>query len=167
MRRNEMVNGQGQPGTTYIELNRMNTAVDLINDLISSNRGLINVYETAADRLEATSNARLLRGYAEQHERFVTELSNLVVRFGGAPATSGTGSSLAKQVWVSLKSAITEGDGPVLAEVAQDAEQILVAYGEAMTKDIPDEARQLIRTHLTDVRLAHKKLSAMSTAYNS
>jgi uncharacterized protein (TIGR02284 family) len=91
----------------------------------------------------------------------------MVVRFSGQPNSSGNSSSLIKQAWVSLKAAVTEGDGPVLAEVAQDAENILIAYGEAMSKDIPEDARQLIRNHISDVRLAHKKLSALSVAYTS
>jgi len=167
METREALNAQGRAGTVFIETNKMNTAVEILNGLISDNRDLINVYETAAARLENNANVKLLHNYAEQHERFVTELSNLVVRFSGKPDTSNSGGGLLKQAWVSLKAAVTEGDGPVLAEVSQAAEQILTTYSETMGANIPEEARQLIRNHISDARLAHKKLSAMSTAYSS
>ncbi len=168
MQTNENMTILERANTAFIsEKSETNTAVTFLNDLISLNRDIIKVYETAVDRLEKENNIRLLNNYAQQHERFVTELSNLVVRFGGKPASSGSGSGLAKQAWVTLKAAVTDGDGSVLVEIVPDSEKVLMAYSATMAQDIPEEARELLRRHLTDARLAHKKLSAMSVAYSN
>lgn len=162
----ELVNVQGQVGTKAISQNKINVAVDLLNELIATNRGIIAVYHTAVERLDHEANVEIVQAYTEQHETFVTELSNMVVRYGGEPATAAGGGSLVKQAWVTLKAAVTEGDGPVLAEVTQDAEKVLEAYGEAMGQDLPDDARELIRKHMSQAHLTHEKLSALSAVYN-
>ncbi|MEJ2748407.1 MAG: PA2169 family four-helix-bundle protein [Anaerolineae bacterium] len=162
----EILNAQGRVGTNIVEVSEMSVAIDLLNKLIATNRGLITVYRTAVERLENESNKELLQGYVKQHEAFVTELSNLVTSYGGTPVTAADSSSLVKKAWVTLKSAVTEGDGPMLAEVAQDAEKILEAYGEAMGKDLPDDARDLIRQHMSQINVNHEKLSALSAVYN-
>jgi uncharacterized protein (TIGR02284 family) len=162
----EILNAQGRVGTNIVEVSDMSVAIDLLNELIATNRGILAVYRTAVERLENEPNKELLQGYMKQHETFVTELSNLVTKYGGTPVTAADGSSLVKKAWVTLKSAVTEGDGPMLAEVAQDAEKVLEAYGEAMGEELPDDARDLIRKHLSQAHLAHEKLSALSAVYN-
>lgn len=154
----------GQVGSHHVAKNEWEKHVDRLNDLIGMNRGLINVYETAAKRLEKYANKQLLRSYAEQHKSYVSALSNIVARYGEEPEANGTGSSLVKQAWVTLKAAVTDGDGPILKEVAQDAETTLKAYGEAMGSNLIDETRKEIRKQMSELRLAQKKLSALSTA---
>lgn len=160
------INATGQVGSHYVDRNRENDHADLLNDLIETNRGIINVYETASERMENVSNAKLLRDYAAQHKSFVSTLSNIVAGEGKDPETSGTGSSLVKQAWVTLKAAVTEGDGPILSEVAKDAETALEAYVEVMGVNLIDDTREIVRKQMSEVRIAHKKLSALSAAYN-
>jgi uncharacterized protein (TIGR02284 family) len=162
----EILNAKGRVGTNIVEVSEMSVAIDLLNELIATNRGLIAVYQTAVERLENESNTELLQGYMKQHKTFVTELSNLVTSYSGVPTTAAEGSRLVKRAWVTLKATITEGDGPMLAEVTQDAENILEAYGEAMGEDLPDDARDLIRQHMSQIHVNHEKLSALSAAYS-
>lgn len=166
-RKRDMVNAQGRAGTNYIEKSELSAAIELLNELISANRGIIEVYETAVARLENETNIELLQRYAQQHETFVSKLSSMVVNYGGEPETDSSGGSLLKRTWVSLKAAVTEGDGPILAEVAEDAETILEAYREAMGYDLPEDVREIIRKHISQVRVASEKVSALAVAYNS
>jgi uncharacterized protein (TIGR02284 family) len=163
----KIANAQRQANMNFVETSETNDMIDLLNELIATNRGIVDVYQTAVERLENETNVRLLQANAEQHETFVTELSNLVVSHGGVPVTNADGGSLVKRAWVTLKAAVTEGDGPILTTVAQDANNVLEAYGEAMGMDLPDTVRELIRNHMSEARLAYKKLSALSAAYNS
>ena len=163
----EILNAQGAVGSNLVEVDEVRMTIGLLNELIATNRGLMVVYRTAVDRLDGKTNKELLQGYVQQHETFVTELSNLVTSYGGTPVTAADGGSLVKKAWVSLKSAVTHGDGPMLAEVAQDAEKLLEAYGEAMGEDMPDDARDLIRKHMSQMHVNHEKLSSLSAAYNN
>ena len=161
-----MVNAQGRAGTNFIATSEENVVVDFLNDLIATNRGVINVFQTSVERLESEANKEIVRGYIEQHKKFVSELSNAVVSHSGTPESSGTTSSLVKQAWVTLKAAVTEGDGPILAEVAEDIDSVLKAYGEAMAANLTDDARDLVRKQMSETRLTHEKLSGLSAAYN-
>jgi uncharacterized protein (TIGR02284 family) len=161
----EMVEGRRQ-GDMGIGFGEMNSVVDILNDLIAANRGIIDVYQTAAERLEIETFVELLRGFAEQHETFVVELSHLVVRHSGDPVTNANGIGLVKWIWVTLISTLSDGDGLILAEVAQDSRSMLEAYGEAVAADLPDDARGLVRRHMSQVRIAHDKLLSLSAVSN-
>lgn len=167
METQQTVNAMGRTSTQYMPHNEMNIAIDLLNDLTVTNRSIITIYDTAVTRLEDETNKELLQVYTEQHKTFVTELSNLVVKLGGTPDTGVEGSSLLKRAWMTLKAAVTAGEGPILAEVAQAAEDVLNAYGDVMSHDISDDVRNVIRRHLSEVRLIAEQLSGLKNAYNS
>lgn len=167
MQDKNMVNAQGRAGTNFVEGSQENTAVRQLNELISANRGLINVYQTAAERLENEPNKALLQSYIEQHEGFLTELSDVVVGLSGRFETDSTTSSLIKRAWVTLKAAVTQGDGPILVEVAQDVESVLDAYGETLSQELPEQASRVIRKQMGETRMTYEKLSGLSAAYNS
>jgi uncharacterized protein (TIGR02284 family) len=148
------------------EIKEMKVVVDLLNDLIAANLGIVDVYQTAAKHLENEVNIALLYDYAQQHETFVTELGNLVVSYNNTPVTSADSDSLIKQAWVTLKAVVTEGDAPILTAVTRDAEDILAAYREAMRRDLPDDVCNLIRNHMSNARITHKKLALLCAAYS-
>lgn len=164
---NQKLNNGRSQGEMAIGFGEMNSIVEILNDLIAANRGMIDVYQTALDRLENEAYVELLRGFAREHETFVIELSNLVTSHGGDPVTSADGSSLVKRAWVTLKSTFSDGDGPILTEVAQDSRSILEAYGEATAADLPEDARGLVRRHMSQVRTAHDRLLSLSAVGNS
>lgn len=167
MEKHTIVDPQGHIASNLAEANNNNNMIiDTLNDLIMANRGIINVYKTAVDRLEDKVNAGLIQGYILQQEAFVKELSNAVTSHSGLPQTHADGGSLVKQAWVTLKSVFTTGDGPILAEVSQDSETLLQAYRDAFAIDLPDPVRELIRKQMSEVRVTVKKLSALSAALN-
>lgn len=161
MNTRKMVNAQSRAGTAtgIVELG---TLVDQLNDLIKTNRGIIEAYRTSEERLENDSHAELLRDLAEQHETFVTELSNLVVSHSGEPVAEANESTIVKQAWVTLKSTITEGDAPILSEVAQDLETVLEEYKKAKDEDLPDDVQKVVNRQLDEVRQASEKISGLS-----
>jgi uncharacterized protein (TIGR02284 family) len=145
-----------------------NTQLEIgwLNELIEANLGVTNLFEIAVEQIEHEDNAKLLRTYAEQHQTFVTELSNLVAGFGGEPITSPNSSNLVKRAWVTLKGSLMLEESDILDEMAQEVESLLTKYGEMMPKKISDRSRDLIRKHMSTIRLTHKKLSALGAAYN-
>ena len=138
-----------------------------LNELIATNIGMISLFESIAEKIEHEDNARLLRDYAEQHQTFVTELSNLVASFGGDPVITSDSSNLIKRAWVSLKASLMLQESDMLVEMAQEVENLLTEYGEMMPKKISDGSRALIRKHMSDIRLTQQKLAALGTAYNN
>ncbi len=153
--------------TINIDERETRAANNLMNDLIVVTRGIIGVYEAAAKRVLEEKNARLMQKMAAKHEIFASELSNMITRYGGKPVTNTDLGSFARQIWVTVKATVSEGDGPILAEVAADAEKVLNAYGEAMAADLPDDVRDLVRGHTSEVRISYEKLLSLSAAYNN
>lgn len=166
MKKPEIVNEKGRPETAFIPRSEENVTVERLNHLIEANNGVINVYETAADRLENKEYASMMHEFVEQHREFVRELANLVNSYSGDPEDDSPASSYVKKAWVTLKAAVTEGDGPVLNSAAEDAETILEEYGESMATDMPEDVRSIFREHMTKARLAHEKLSGLASALN-
>ncbi len=167
METREMVTARGQTNLELADPSEMNNAINLLNGLIDDNRGIVQIYETAVSHLQTEANNDLLQRYAAQHHSFISELSNLVVSFGGAPNTNTNGNAIFKQIWISLKAVLSDGDGPIMKEVAQATENILETYGETMNEAMPDTARNMIRRQMSETRVTCDKLSALDTVYNS
>lgn len=165
METGDMNTVRGQTRPDPMKQSEMNQVIELLNELIASNRSIVQIYETAVPRLETEANNELLQRYAAQHHTYVAELSNLVVSFGGTPETHTN--AILKRVWLSLKAALSDGDGPILSEVAQAAENILSQYGRAMNESMPDTARDRIRHQMSEIRITVDKLTALDTVYNS
>jgi uncharacterized protein (TIGR02284 family) len=141
--------------------------LELLNSLIAENLGISKLFETASSHMDNEENAILLKGYATQHETFGAELGNLVISGGGQPVATPDNSNLLKRAWVTLKGALISGDGDILVEIAQNAENLLQAYGEAMPQNINDDTRSLIRKHMSATRLVYRKLLALGAAYQN
>ena len=167
METREMITVRGQTNMEIAERDELNRAIELLNNLIANNRGLVEIYETAAPRLQTAANNELLQRYAAQHNNYISELSNLIVSYGGTPNTGANSNAVFKKIWISLKAALTAGDGPIMKEAAQAAENILELYSEAMNEAMPDAARNMIRHQMSDTRVTCDKLSALDTVYNS
>lgn len=162
----EMVNPKGRVGTKFIDKSDMKIVVETLNDLITDNLAVMHIYQTAVDHLENDENITMLQDYAQQHHTYAKKLTTLVTDYSGEPETDEAG-SLVKRAWVTLKAAIEQGDGPIISSVAEDAENILESYREALSEDLPDDAHDMIRDHLTGARLAAEKLVALSVALNN
>jgi uncharacterized protein (TIGR02284 family) len=161
----EWAAARGQTNSDLMNQSEINQVIELLNQLIASNRSLVQIYETAVPRLHIEDNDELLQRYAAQHHSYVAELSNLVVSFGGTPETHPN--AILKRIWVNLKAALSAGDGPIISELAQAAEDILTQYGRAMNESMPDTAYDRIRHQMSEIRITVDKLSALDTVYNS
>ena len=144
-----------------------NATTNLLNDLIETNLGIVNVYETAVERLDNESYSEFLQDAATQHRTFAVELSNLVAAYSGKPQTTASAGSTAKKAWVVLKAAFTDGDGPILSEVTQDAEKVLNAYGDALSEQLPDDVREVVDKHVQEARRIHEHLIPMSASFDN
>ncbi len=166
MQMHNMTDASNHAGAKMANVAQPDDLVELLNDLFVTNRGMVKVYETAVERIENKASVELLQQYAAKHEKMLTELSNLIVKYGGVPATGFDTGNLLKRVWITLKAAATDGDGPILVEVAQDSKTVLAAYGDLLGHpSLPVDVRDLIREQMSEVRIIYKKLSALSAAF--
>lgn len=141
--------------------------IDTLNHLIEVNCDAIEGYQTAASAVQNNEYAQMLREYSQQRDRFVVELSNLVVRHGGTPQTSGRLAGLLQRAWLNIKSSLTQGDGPILAECSKSEESLLKVYQEALSRNLPDNVREVLQQHESELRLVCERLRTITVALNN
>jgi uncharacterized protein (TIGR02284 family) len=122
-------------------------------------------YETAAGSAKDADLKQMFSKYSDQRAQFVEELQGQVAQLGTAPQDTGTTGGAAHRGWINLKSAVTQGDAAILAEVERGEEAAVKAYEDALAKDLPADARNVlqkqhaaIKSILNEVQEQHAEL---------
>lgn len=157
----------GQRHVSTVAVDDTTDTVTVLNDLLTVIQDSLNGYRTVEDTLEDGRYAALFNEYAQQREQMGIELANLVVRYGGTPQQNGTVAGALHRVWINIKAAASRGDESILAECDLSEESTLKAYQDAMAQNhLPEEVRELIRNHMSLVRLAHERIHALNAILN-
>ncbi|MBP8001080.1 MAG: PA2169 family four-helix-bundle protein [Chloroflexi bacterium] len=150
-----------------IPVHNATDVVALLNELLTVVHDSLNGYRTVVEALEDGQYVALFNEYAQQREQMGTELTNLVVRYGGHPQQNGTVGAALHRVWMNIKAAATQGDASILAECDVSEEATLKAYQDAVASvHLPEEVREVIRNQMTLVRLAHERVHALKALVN-
>lgn len=141
--------------------------VEQLNDLLVVLHDSHHRFLTAADDVEDGDYAALFHEYAQQREQMVTELSNVVMRYHGEPTRNGSIVGSLHRAWIDIKAAATQNDASILAECDLGEESALRAYQDVLTaKDLPEAIREIIRQHMSLIRLTHERIHALNAALN-
>jgi len=134
--------------------------VEVLNDLIQINNDRIAGYNRAADETdtEDLDLKAIFNRMADESRKYVSELTEEVVRIGGEPTSSTTASGKIYRAWMDVKATFTGHDRKsVLAscEFGEDAAQ--KAYDAALSTDesLPMEIRQLIANQKASLKTSH------------
>ncbi len=138
--------------------------VEILNQLIVTNRDSADGYETAAGAVENPDYRQFFEEYAHQRTQFVTELSTLVSEYGGDPEQSGNLAGTLQRAWMNIKAALTEGDHAIMAECDRGDEAALALYAEILPKALPEAVKSTVRRQLVDVRISHERVHAINGA---
>jgi len=138
--------------------------VEILNQLIVTNRDSVNGYETAASAVENTDYRQIFEEYAEQRRQFVSELSELVSQYGGDPEQSGNLVGAFQRAWMNIKAALTEGDHAIMDECDRGDQAALELYAETLPQNLPEDVKAVVRRQLVDVRIAHERVHAINGA---
>ncbi len=138
--------------------------VDILNQLIVTNRDSATGYETAASAVENPDYRQFFEEYAQQRQQFVTELSSLVSEYGGDPEQSGHLVSTLQRAWMNIKASLSEGDHAIMDECDRADEAALALYAETLPKALPEPVKSMVRRQLVDVRIAHERVHGLNGA---
>jgi uncharacterized protein (TIGR02284 family) len=133
---------------------------EILNDLIKINRDRVEGYEKAIKELEKgdTDLKALFSEYAQQSQRFVTELTAEVSKLGEKAATDTTVSGKIYRAWMDVKATFTADERKSTlesCEFGEDAAQ--KAYKEALSisSALPANLASLVSRQQTELRTAH------------
>jgi uncharacterized protein (TIGR02284 family) len=137
---------------------------DTLNSLIEICYDSFQGYESAAEHAEETTYTDLFASYAKQRKSHIRALTEIVNRYDGEPEDSGQLLATFHRAWMDIKTAVTSGDGAILAECVRGETQALEEYRTAMSKDLPDDVRTVLREQLSEVQLAYNRVHALHAA---
>jgi uncharacterized protein (TIGR02284 family) len=119
--------------------------------LIELDYDAIDAYQAAIDRLDDLLNKQQMRGFMEDHERHVRELSEFVTRSGVDAPTKGD----FKRVLTKGKVVIGQlvGDRGILMAMKSNEDDTNQAYEQAVRRhDLATDLRETLQRNLADER---------------
>jgi uncharacterized protein (TIGR02284 family) len=148
--------------------------IEVLNDLIRINNDRIVGYEKAADEARDidVDLRTIFTRMAEESRQYAAELTQVVVSYGGEPATGTTNSGKIYRVWMDVKATFSGSSRQAIlenCEFGEDAAQR--AYESALTSDaeMPSDVRQLIANQKSSLKTSHdviKKYRDVHAAVN-
>jgi uncharacterized protein (TIGR02284 family) len=125
-----------------------------LNDLLKLDHDAVQGYTVAIDNLESESLRETLRQYRGDHERHITELTNLIQANGGTPAES---SHLTTGL---LKLAVQQvgragGDRGILLAFEMNERQVRDKYARCAEQPHPPQVQAVLRRNAADEERHH------------
>ena len=121
-------------------------------------------FERAA-QLEADPGVRATLGRcALQHARFLHELQREVLDLGGDPTLSAHDVRPLHRNWIALRAALRPRDAATLAGCAGCEDQVLLAYADTISIELPPRVYALLRRQQLELALTHDTLHALAAA---
>jgi uncharacterized protein (TIGR02284 family) len=146
----------------------MSTDLRVTKQLIQTLEDGKQGYAHAADRLAESDRpdlAATMRAYSDQRAFFAAELETMASQYGDQIDESGTVAGAIHRGWMTLKDALTGTSPEAVLDVAEQGEDHAVKeYEDALSEDISEELRRVVRRQYTDVALAHDDIKALRNA---
>lgn len=145
-------------------------AIGLLNDLLKINNDRVQGYEKAANEIKDLSEAEFKTIYfqmAEESRRYITTLTEAVVRLGGEPATATSAAGDIYRVWMDVKAAFSGDDLLATLQSCEYGEDnALKAYRTVLGKNVmwPNGTREILESQYTSLRASHDKIKHLRDA---
>ena len=137
-----------------------------LNTLITICKDGEQGYRTASAAVESNRTQPLFEKYAEQRNRFATELQATVSRLGGVPGTGGDLAGTIHRTWINLKAMASGRDpGALFAECRVGEEAALHVYKKVKQKELPPEIQVLVDRQYQAIKAARDRIQALETQY--
>lgn len=144
-------------------MNTDDKALEILNELIETNRDGEEGFRTAADGVADPQIKRLFAIYAVQRADFAAELAAEVRRLGGSPDRRGSMAGSLHRGWINVRSAVSGGSAPaVLAEAERGEDATKTAYERALSEAaLPADLRTIVERQLASVLQAHDRVRGL------
>lgn len=142
--------------------------IDTLNNLIQTCKDGVEGFRTCAEDIKDPDLKSYFNDRAERCNRAAEDLQDLVVAYGGNPATSSHVSGALHRRWVDVRSAIMgKSDQDVLDECERGEDVAKEYYQAALKKDLPQDVRQVVEDQYQGVKLNHDQVRNMRNAYRA
>src|SRR5690349_3281230 len=118
------------------------------NDLIRFDFDAIGAYNEAIEKLDIPTIKAQLVEFRADHERHVTELSQVVRRFGGSPAERPGARGIVRKTMTKIAGMI--GTESVLNAMKSNEKVLNEQYGKRLQMGFPADVLELIQRNYSD-----------------
>lgn len=142
----------------------LKTANQVLDDLIETLEDGKKGFRQAAEHLEEerADIARQLREYADQRERFSTELREIASSEGIEVTEDGSIAGTVHRGWISLRDALSANDAYAVLAAAETGEDHAVSeYEDALEEELPSRVREIVARQAAAVRDVHDAVRGM------
>jgi uncharacterized protein (TIGR02284 family) len=140
-------------------------AIDTLNTLIEVNQDANAGYMRASEGIPSAAFTQGLQRFAHQHEKYISELTNLVIGFSGEPASERPATGEMHHAWMNIDAAVGEGghDG-ILTECERGETTAMLTYENALEQGLPDNAREIVVRQYDEISQVRGELQKMRQA---
>lgn len=121
-----------------------------LTDVVELDYDAAAAYKEAIDRLDDTAAKTKLQEFLKDHERHISDLSEVIRKEGGTPPDSGDFKKVLTKGKVQL--ADLAGDDAILKAMKTNEEQTNSKYESMVEEDFPDHIQTLLKRGLEDER---------------
>jgi uncharacterized protein (TIGR02284 family) len=140
-----------------------NSVVDVLVELINTNRDGEKGYQDAAEHAQAADLKSFFRQQASERTRFASQLASELARLG-EPMTkkeSGHVGATLRRGWIDVKQSLGGGDHSLLESVEQGEDAAQESYQKALQSALPDSVLMIVREQSRAIGAAHDQVKAL------
>lgn len=121
-----------------------------LSEVVELDYDAVAAYKEAIERLDETSFKNTLMDFMKDHERHISDLSEVIRQEGGTPPDSGDIKKVLTKGKVQL--ADLAGDKAILKAMKLNEDQTNSKYESMVEEDFPDHIHTLLKKGLEDER---------------
>ncbi|MDB5256007.1 MAG: hypothetical protein JWM14_702 [Chitinophagaceae bacterium] len=134
--------------------------IEILNDLIRINNDRVIGYTKATEELKAEDNdiRTVFQSFILSSKRHITELTDLVLKYGGEPAHDNTAAGKIYHAWMDVKATFTGHDLQAIlnaCEYGEDAAQRSYKIAIEDSAEVSSDVSQLITEQKASLKKEH------------
>lgn len=140
-----------------------NNAVDVIRELINTNRDGEKGYQDAAEHAKAADLKSFFRQQAGERARFASQLEAELTKLGepAAKKESGHVTAALHRGWIDVKQGLGGGDHSLLESVEKGEDAAKESYQKALQASLTPSALEIVREQSRTILAAHDQVKAL------
>jgi uncharacterized protein (TIGR02284 family) len=143
-------------------MNATHEYIDILQDLIASNRDAQQGYQDAAVHVNNPELKAFFNQQSIERAQFAGVLEQEVQHLGESdPKRSGTVAGALHRAWFDLKTKFSSDDHSVLESVEAGEDRARSAYEKAATADLPENLRKIVQGQYQHVLEGHDRVRSL------
>ena len=145
-----------------------NDVIGVLNDLIETSRDGEEGFRASAEAARSPELKSFFTEGAQRCARAVADLQQMVQRFGGQAAESGTVAGALHRGWTQLKAAVSANDDKaILNEVERGEDHAVSVYRDALAKNLPPDVQAVVQKMYDGARQNHDRVKIMRDRFTA